>query len=397
MSDSYRDDFLNTEPEDIFPDEIPEEELIPEPGLTETGELGLFAELKKAEYDSVLRNDVPVRPKLRAGESDTASLASDVVYRSASEDAVRERARLREAQIERDLKTEDEKALQAKYREARKAARKRNLQEVVEEKTAARKERERKAEAAERAAVERHRRVETDRIRHAREAVERRKKNDAAKTAELAEKRNRKANMEYYRQKEKESRKLQALREENSRPLRQKPMWKSVLETAIYIAVIVALAFFIVKFVVQKTVVEGPSMYPTLESGDHLILEKVSYAFGEPDRFDIIVFRIPGDERTYYIKRVIALPGETVQIAEGVIYIDGIPLEENYGYEEMAYAGLCANPLTLGEGEYFVIGDNRNNSTDSRYESVGPVTEEQILGHAVLRIWPINEISLLTD
>ena len=88
-------------------------------------------------------------------------------------------------------------------------------------------------------------------------------------------------------------------------------------------------------------------MYPTLESGDHLILEKVSYAFGEPDRFDIIVFRIPGDERTYYIKRVIALPGETVQIAEGVIYIDGIPLEENYGYEEMAYAGLCANPLTL--------------------------------------------------
>ena len=89
MSDSYRDDFLNTEPEDIFPDEIPEEELIPEPGLTETGELGLFAELKKAEYDSVLRNDVPVRPKLRAGESDTASLASDVVYRSATEDAVR--------------------------------------------------------------------------------------------------------------------------------------------------------------------------------------------------------------------------------------------------------------------------------------------------------------------
>ncbi len=212
----------------------------------------------------------------------------------------------------------------------------------------------------------------------------------------MEEKRNRRANVDYYRQKENEELRLQALREENRKPLRQKPLWRSVLETVIYVAVIFAIAFFIVKFVVQKTVVEGPSMYPTLESGNHLILEKVSYAFGEPERFDIIVFRIPGDERTYYIKRVIALPGETVQIAEGVIYIDGIPLEEDYGYEEIAYTGLASNPLTLGEGEYFVLGDNRNNSTDSRYESIGPVTEEQILGHAILRIWPLNEIALLT-
>ena len=365
--------------------------------LNDDGELSLFAELKKSEYDGVLRNDIPVKPKLRAGETDTATLSSEAVWSDTAEQIYRDRVRTREAQIERDLKTEDQAELQKKYRAARKAARQRNLQEARAEKAAARQELERKSAAADRAAFERQRRIETDRVRKARAAADRRKKAADEKIFEYEVKRNRRANIDYYKQKEKEERRLQALREENSRPLRQKPLWRSVLETVIYVAVIVALAFFIVKFVVQKTVVEGDSMYPTLESGNHLILEKVSYTFGDPDRFDIIVFRIPGDERTYYIKRVIGMPGETVQIAEGVIYIDGIPLEEDYGYEEMAYAGLAANALTLGEGEYFVLGDNRNNSTDSRYETVGPVTDEQILGHAVLRIWPINEVTLLTD
>ncbi len=125
------------------------------------------------------------------------------------------------------------------------------------------------------------------------------------------------------------------------------------------------------------------------------MIEKVSYRFSDPARFDIVVFRIPGEDKTYYIKRVIGLPGETVEIIDGMIYINGELLEEGYGNEPMQYSGLASDPITLGEGEFFVLGDNRNDSTDSRFASVGPVTSDQILGHAFLRIWPFSEITWL--
>ena len=179
--------------------------------------------------------------------------------------------------------------------------------------------------------------------------------------------------------------------ENGRRPSSGRGIWGFV----IYLLVVAGLAFLIVTFVMQKTVVSGNSMFPTLENGNHLMIEKVSYYMGGPERFDIIVFRIPGEGKTYYIKRVIGLPGETVQITDGVIYINGEILEEDYGNEVMQYSGLASEPLTLGDDEYFVLGDNRNDSTDSRFASVGPVNSDQILGHAFLRVWPFSELTWL--
>ena len=170
---------------------------------------------------------------------------------------------------------------------------------------------------------------------------------------------------------------------------------REIINTVIYLAVVVLLAWFIIAFIMQRTSVEGNSMYPTLSDGDQLFIEKVSYRFSDPDRFDIIVFEVPNREGVHYIKRVIGLPGETVQIKDGVIYINGSPLEENYGREVMERAGRASQPITLGEDEFFVLGDNRNDSLDSREESVGNVHKSQILGHAFVRFWPLGDFTFL--
>ena len=147
--------------------------------------------------------------------------------------------------------------------------------------------------------------------------------------------------------------------------------------------------FLIVKFVAVRTEVIGPSMQPTLYSDDDLIVEKLSYRFGEPKRFDIIVFPFQYGEKVYYIKRIIGLPGETIQIDEtGTIYINGEVLEEHYGKETIQNPGIAAEPILLGKNEYFVLGDNRNDSSDSRDPSVGNIYRKDIVGKAWLRFWP---------
>lgn len=157
------------------------------------------------------------------------------------------------------------------------------------------------------------------------------------------------------------------------------------------------ISFFLIFFVVQRTDVYGNSMYPTLENGDKLLTDKISYRFTDPKRFDIVIFSYNYQPNTYFIKRVIGLPGETVRIDEqGNIYIDGELLEEHYGREPMEYAGLAANDFVLGEDEYFVLGDNRNDSEDSRFPDVGAVNRSQILGRAFLRIYPFSKWELLT-
>lgn len=172
--------------------------------------------------------------------------------------------------------------------------------------------------------------------------------------------------------------------------------WKrEIISTVLYLVLVVSLTFLFVYFVAQRTHVNGESMRPTLEDGDNLIVDKLSYRFSEPERFDIIVFPYQYQEKTYYIKRIIGMPGETVQVIEGMIYINGELLEETYGKEIMYYAGAASEPLTLGEDEYFVLGDNRNNSSDSRDPSVGNIQKDQIIGKAFLRIWPLNTIGIL--
>lgn len=173
---------------------------------------------------------------------------------------------------------------------------------------------------------------------------------------------------------------------------------KTVLHTVIWIAAVILLSWLLITFVAQRTDVNGTSMVPTLEDGDQLICDKISYRFHDPKRFDIVIFPYQYAERTYFIKRIIGLPGETVQIdPQGNIYINGEILEEHYGAETMEYAGLAAEPITLGEDEYFVLGDNRNVSEDSRYPDVGNIKRSDIIGRAWLRIYPFSKWGLLTN
>lgn len=173
-----------------------------------------------------------------------------------------------------------------------------------------------------------------------------------------------------------------------------------IRELLVYAAIIVVFVFLVPRYVFQLTIVDGESMTDTLQDSDRLFVEKVSYRFGDPDRFDIIVFYPFGrdDPDDYYVKRIIGLPGETVQIINSVIYINNEPLSENYRKEPyMAYNGIANEPLLLGEDEYFVLGDNRNGSTDSRDPDTGPVKRENIDGRVVLRIYPFDEFGLMTD
>ncbi|MCD8348290.1 MAG: signal peptidase I [Lachnospiraceae bacterium] len=172
---------------------------------------------------------------------------------------------------------------------------------------------------------------------------------------------------------------------------------REIISWILYIGFVILATWLILHFVGQRTVVDGRSMNDTLQDGDNLIVEKLSYRFGDPQRFDIIVFQPYEDSSELYIKRIIGLPGETVRIdEEGNIYIDGELLEEDYGKETIQNPGRASEEITLGEDEYFVLGDNRNNSTDSRTERVGNVSRDSIVGKAWLRIWPLGSFGFLT-
>lgn len=178
--------------------------------------------------------------------------------------------------------------------------------------------------------------------------------------------------------------------EEKHEPVNKR---REVFEFIFYVAIVVICAYLIVHFIGQRTVVEGSSMETTLQDGDNLIVNKVCYRVGEPKRFDIIVFPYLYEDNTYYIKRVIGLPGETVYIDdEGVIYINGKELNEHYGAEIIQNAGLAATPITLAEDEYFVLGDNRNRSEDSRFSDVAEIKRDDIIGKAIFRIYPFDNI-----
>lgn len=177
--------------------------------------------------------------------------------------------------------------------------------------------------------------------------------------------------------------------DEKRSPLRE------ALGMVVYIGIVLGLTFLVITYVGQRTHVSGESMKNTLNHGDHLIVDKISYRFRDPVRYDIIVFPFQYKEDTYYIKRIIGLPGETVQIVEGEIYIDGEVLQESYGREVIRDPGIAAEPITLGEDQYFVLGDNRNESSDSRDPSVGLISRENIIGRAWLRIWPLNKFGIL--
>lgn len=173
-------------------------------------------------------------------------------------------------------------------------------------------------------------------------------------------------------------------------------MLKETISFAIYIGIVFLLTFLVIHYVGQRTQVSGSSMESTLSDGDNLIVDKITYRFHDPERFDIIVFLYKYEKNTFYIKRIIGLPGETVQIdEEGDIYIDGEVLEESYGREVMLNPGEAEDPIKLEEDEYFVLGDNRNASSDSRDPSVGKILGEDIVGRAWLRIYPFSKAGFI--
>ena len=167
---------------------------------------------------------------------------------------------------------------------------------------------------------------------------------------------------------------------------------KEFISISIYLLSVLVLTYLLITFVVQRTVVSGDSMAGTLTDGENLLVNKITYRFHEPKRFDIIVFSYSQEAQTYYIKRVIGLPGETVYIdATGAIYINDERLEENFGKEIIQKPGLAENKVYLGANEYFVLGDNRNHSSDSRDPAVGPIERSRIVGKAWLRIYPFSK------
>ena len=164
---------------------------------------------------------------------------------------------------------------------------------------------------------------------------------------------------------------------------------KDLLFLCLYILIVIGICWAVLTYVGQRTEVSGESMSNTLHSGDTLWIDKLEYEFGSPKRFDVVVFPYGEDEDTFYIKRIIGMPGETVYIdEEGTIYINDEPLEgDKYGREVIAEdkRGIASEEITLGEDEYFVLGDNRNNSRDSRVSDVGNIHKKDIIGRAVFR------------
>lgn len=183
---------------------------------------------------------------------------------------------------------------------------------------------------------------------------------------------------------------------DEDRPLTNEELRHEVISTILYLVVVFVLIFCFIRFVGQRTVVSGTSMEDTLSNGDNLIIDKLTYRFRDPERFEVIVFPVKLDENKpadFYIKRVIGLPGERVRIDEsGVIYINGEPLAESYGREVIQDPGRAIEEVTLGEDEYFVLGDNRNNSEDSRRLLVGNVKKKIIIGRAWVRLYPFDEM-----
>lgn len=175
-----------------------------------------------------------------------------------------------------------------------------------------------------------------------------------------------------------------------------KQVLKEILSTSIYFLIVLLLTYLLITYVGQRTRVNGSSMEPTLQNSDNLIVDKLSYRFSDPERFDIIVFPFQYEEKTYYIKRIIGLPGETVRIDyDGNIYINDEKLDESYGKEVMEDPGRAITEIELGPDEYFVLGDNRNDSSDSRIQAVGNIHRDDIIGRAWVRIYPFDKIGVL--
>jgi signal peptidase I len=173
-------------------------------------------------------------------------------------------------------------------------------------------------------------------------------------------------------------------------------VFELVKVVAISLAIIIPVRYFLI----QPFYVKGASMEPSFYDKEYLIIDEISYRFNTPERGDIIVFRYPRNPEEYFIKRIIGLPGEKVEIQDGSVYVYnkenplGLKLEEPYLAADQKTYSLSEEPIALSDSEYYVLGDNRNASKDSR--SFGPVDKKLITGRVLLRGWPFNRVDVFS-
>ena len=175
----------------------------------------------------------------------------------------------------------------------------------------------------------------------------------------------------------------------------KKSIGREIFEWIMVFVVAAALAFVVRTFIFEPVRVDGSSMLNTLTDGEYMIATKFDYLLGDPERFDIVICDYPNtSDGMYRVKRVIGLPDETIELRAGELYVDGVHIEQDF---DMTPNETYFGPYTVPPGHYFVMGDNRNNSKDSRSAMVGPLARSEIKGHVRAVVFPFGHFRLMPD
>lgn len=180
----------------------------------------------------------------------------------------------------------------------------------------------------------------------------------------------------------------------------KKPFWKELVNNLVLVAIVVAAVLVLERFVFVNATIPSQSMENTIMVGNRIFGNRLAYISHGPERYDIIIFRYPDDESQLFIKRVIGLPGDTIDIRDGDVYVNGsdTPLTDSFCMQQdVTDAGNLEVPFTVPDDCYFVLGDNRLNSRDSRYWTNHFVTKDEIVAKAVFRYWPLNKMKVLNS
>lgn len=186
------------------------------------------------------------------------------------------------------------------------------------------------------------------------------------------------------------------LKSRDRRDRRHRSPLRVILGWVFFIALILALLFGLVPLAGAKVRLTNSAMSPALSSGDTVLVNHIAYVLFSPKRSDVIQFTSSADNGNVYVRRVVGLPGETIQILDGSVYVNGEKLTEPYSSGQIQYAGTASTPVTLAEDEYFVLADNRANGFDSRDPTVGMVNLSSIKGKVWLRVLPVNQFGLVS-
>ena len=185
------------------------------------------------------------------------------------------------------------------------------------------------------------------------------------------------------------------MEQENKKQEMKKSLKREIFEWIMVFVVAGAMAFVVRTFIFEPVRVDGASMMYTLEDGEFMIATKYDYLLGDPERFDIVICNYPNtSDGMYRVKRVIGMPDETIELRAGELYVDGKHIEQNF---EMTPNQTYFGPYTVPPGHYFVIGDNRNNSKDSRSAMVGCLPRDMIKGHVRAVVFPFKNARLIND